>query len=34
VQATGVVIDFVIVAGLYLAAADGLASKLMDYILK
>ena len=34
VQATGVVIGFVIVAGLYLAAADGLASKLMDYILK
>jgi preprotein translocase SecE subunit len=33
-QATGVVIGFVIVAGLYLAAADGLASKLMDYILK
>jgi preprotein translocase subunit SecE len=34
VQATGVVIGFVIVAGLYLAAADGLASKLMDFILK
>ncbi len=33
-QATSVVLGFVIVAGLYLAAADGLASKLMDYILK
>jgi preprotein translocase SecE subunit len=34
VQATGVVIGFVIVAGLYLAAADGIASKLMNFILK
>jgi preprotein translocase SecE subunit len=34
VQATGVVIGFVIVAGLYLALADTVASKLMTYILK
>lgn len=34
VQATGVVIGFVIVAGLYLGLADTVASKLMDFILK
>jgi len=34
VQATGVVIGFVIVAGLYLALADFAATKLMNYILK
>jgi preprotein translocase subunit SecE len=34
VQATGVVIGFVIVAGLYLGLADTVASKLMTFILK
>jgi preprotein translocase SecE subunit len=34
VQATGVVIGFVIVAGLFLGAADAVAGKLMDFILK
>jgi len=34
VQATGVVIGFVIVAGLYLALADFVATKLVNYILK
>jgi preprotein translocase SecE subunit len=33
-QATGVVIGFVIVAGLFLGVADALAGKLVDYILK
>src|SRR6202008_3773247 len=33
-QATGVVIGFVIVAGVWLGVADTLASKLVDYILK
>jgi preprotein translocase SecE subunit len=33
-QATGVVIGFVIVAGLFLGVADTLAGKLMDFILK
>jgi preprotein translocase SecE subunit len=33
-QATGVVIGFVIVAGVYLGVADAVASKLMDLILK
>jgi preprotein translocase SecE subunit len=33
-QATGVVIGFVIVAGVFLGVADALAGKLMDYILK
>jgi preprotein translocase SecE subunit len=33
-QATGVVIGFVLVAGLFLGVADFLAGKLMDYILK
>jgi preprotein translocase SecE subunit len=33
-QATGVVIGFVIVAGAYLGAADALASKIVDFILK
>ena len=33
VQATSVVIGFVIIAGLYLAAADGVAGKVMDAIL-
>jgi preprotein translocase subunit SecE len=33
-QATGVVIGFVIVAGLFLGAADFLAGKLMNYILR
>ncbi|HEX8977359.1 MAG TPA: preprotein translocase subunit SecE [Solirubrobacteraceae bacterium] len=33
-QATGVVIGFVIVAGLYLGLADTVASKLVDLILK
>jgi preprotein translocase SecE subunit len=33
-QATGVVIGFVIVAGLFLGVADFLAGKLMDYVLK
>jgi len=32
-QATGVVIGFVIVAGVFLGVADFLASKLMNYIL-
>jgi preprotein translocase subunit SecE len=34
VQATGVVIGFVIVAGVWLGVADTLASKLIDYIIK
>ena len=34
VQATGVVIGFVIVAGVYLGLADTVASKLMTFILK
>jgi preprotein translocase SecE subunit len=34
IQATGVVIGFVIVAGLYLGLADTVASHLMDWILK
>jgi preprotein translocase SecE subunit len=34
VQATGVVIGFVIVAGVYLGVADYLAGKLMNFILK
>jgi preprotein translocase SecE subunit len=33
-QATGVVIGFVIVAGIYLGVADYLAGKLMSFILK
>ena len=33
-QATGVVIGFVIVAGVFLGVADLLAGKLMDFILK
>ena len=33
-QATGVVIGFVIVAGVYLGVADALASKLVNFILK
>jgi preprotein translocase subunit SecE len=33
-QATGVVIGFVIVAGLFLGVADTLSGKLMDFILK
>jgi preprotein translocase SecE subunit len=33
-QATGVVIGFVIVAGVFLGVSDFLAGKLMDYILK
>ena len=33
-QATGVVIGFVIVAGVYLGAADWAAGKIMDFILK
>jgi preprotein translocase subunit SecE len=33
-QATGVVIGFVIVAGVYLGVADSLAGKLMNFILK
>jgi preprotein translocase subunit SecE len=33
-QATGVVIGFVIIAGLYLGLADLVASKLMNFILK
>ena len=33
-QATGVVIGFVVVAGLYLGLADTVASKLADLILK
>jgi preprotein translocase SecE subunit len=33
-QATGVVIGFVIIAGLYLGLADTVASKLMNFILK
>jgi preprotein translocase SecE subunit len=33
-QATGVVIGFVIVAGVFLGVADLLAGKLMNYILK
>ena len=32
-QATGVVIGFVIVAGVFLGVADLLATKLMNYIL-
>lgn len=34
VQATGVVIGFVIVAGIWLGVADTLSTKLMDFILK
>jgi preprotein translocase subunit SecE len=34
VQATGVVIGFVIVAGVYLGVADTLATRLMNFILK
>jgi preprotein translocase SecE subunit len=34
VQATGVVIGFVIVAGVYLGVADTVASHLMDWVLK
>ena len=34
VQATGVVIGFVIVAGVFLGVADFLAGKIVDYILK
>jgi preprotein translocase subunit SecE len=34
VQATGVVIGFVIVAGVFLGVADTLAAKLMNFILK
>ena len=34
IQATGVVIGFVIIAGLFLGLADTVASKLMDFILK
>jgi preprotein translocase subunit SecE len=34
IQATGVVIGFVIVAGVFLGVADFLAGKLMNYILK
>jgi preprotein translocase subunit SecE len=34
IQATGVVIGFVIVAGVFLGVADFLAGKLMDFILK
>ena len=34
IQATGVVIGFVIVAGAFLGVADFLAGKLMDFILK
>jgi preprotein translocase subunit SecE len=34
IQATGVVIGFVIVAGIYLGVADQLASKLMNWVLK
>jgi preprotein translocase subunit SecE len=33
-QATGVVIGFVIVAGIFLGVSDFLAGKLMDQILK
>jgi preprotein translocase subunit SecE len=33
-QATGVVIGFVIVAGVYLGIADTLATRLMNFILK
>jgi preprotein translocase SecE subunit len=33
-QATGVVIGFVIVAGVFLGVSDFLAGKLMDYVLK
>jgi preprotein translocase subunit SecE len=33
-QATGVVVGFVIVAGLYLALSDTVASHLMTWILK
>jgi preprotein translocase SecE subunit len=33
-QATGVVIGFVIIAGAFLGVADALAGKLMDFILK
>jgi preprotein translocase SecE subunit len=33
-QATGVVIGFVIVAGVFLGVADYLAGKIVDYILK
>jgi preprotein translocase subunit SecE len=34
IQATSVVIGFVIVAGVYLGVADGLANDLMNFILK
>ena len=34
VQATGVVIGFVIVAGVYLGVADKVATKLVNFILK
>ncbi len=34
IQATGVVIGFVIVAGVYLGIADTLATKLMNFVLK
>jgi preprotein translocase subunit SecE len=34
IQATGVVLGFVIVAGAYLGVADALAGKLVDFILK
>jgi preprotein translocase SecE subunit len=34
IQATGVVIGFVIVAGVYLGVADTLATKLMNFVLK
>jgi preprotein translocase SecE subunit len=33
-QATGVVVGFVIVAGVYLGLADWAAGKIMDFILK
>jgi preprotein translocase subunit SecE len=33
-QATGVVIGFVIIAGAYLGVADEAASRLVDFILK
>ena len=33
-QATGVVIGFVIVAGVYLGVADALAGKVVNFILK
>ena len=34
VQATGVVIGFVIVAGIYLGLADEVATKLVTFVLK